>query len=92
MAEFMKFRSSLGGFNRQDVSDYIEKLCLEHDEKLRACEEENSALRLELAEVKSGRDALAAKVDRLHELFGELEATFRTIKEEKNDENEQDAF
>ena len=85
MADFMRFRSAFGGFNRQDVSDYIEKLSRESSEKLRAREQECSALRGELTELKSQRDALAAKVKRLHELFGELEKTFRTIDGEKDD-------
>ena len=86
MADFMRFRTSIGGFNRQDVADYIENMSRECKEKLRAREQECSDLHKEIAELTSQRDALAAKVKRLHELFGELEETFRSIDEEKNAE------
>lgn len=46
MADFTKFRTSVGGFNRADVSDYIEALCAEHkrgEKQLRAETEELNA-------------------------------------------------
>ena len=83
MAEFQRFRTSISGFNRQDVADYIERMSRNFGEKLRAREQECSDLRKEISDLTSQRDALAAKVKRLHELFGELEETFRTIDEEE---------
>ena len=35
MAEFSKFRSSIGGFRRTDVSNYIEALCMEHEKEMK---------------------------------------------------------
>lgn len=52
MADFSKFRTSIGGFHRADVSEYIERLCAEHQKELRQCEAEKTALadKLEKAE------------------------------------------
>ncbi len=83
MPEYKRFRTSLGGFNRQDVADYIEQTSREYREKLKACEKELNALKNERAEVERRREALDAKVQRLHDLFAELEETFRKIDEEK---------
>lgn len=52
MADFSKFRTSVGGFNRTDVSDYIENLCAEHRKALRQCEDEKQALSDKLAEAE----------------------------------------
>lgn len=35
MADFTRFRTSMGGFNRSDVTNYIETLCAEHAAALR---------------------------------------------------------
>lgn len=52
MADFSKFRTSIGGFNRSDVSDYIENLCAEHRKELRQCEDEKTALTDKLAKAE----------------------------------------
>ena len=85
MAEFKQFRSSIGGFNRQDVSDYIEKMSHEHLEQMHTCESVINMLRSECEDLKKQRDALNAKVKRLHRLFADLQDTFRAIDEEQED-------
>ena len=81
MAEYKRFRTALGGFNRDDVSEYIEKSSREHQERCIAYETELGALRKEKTELLRQRDALSEKVERLHQLFGELEAAFRAVDE-----------
>lgn len=47
MADISKFRSALGGFNREDVVNYIESMSLEQQKQLRRLQEENEKLRSE---------------------------------------------
>ncbi|MCI5993455.1 MAG: hypothetical protein MRZ24_05420 [Clostridiales bacterium] len=47
MADISKFRSALGGFNREDVVNYIESMSLEQQKQLRKLQEENEKLRSE---------------------------------------------
>lgn len=77
MADFSKFRTSIGGFNRSDVSDYMTKICAEHQSVLRQNQKETAALnqRLEAAEL-----ALDEAVAQLNQIKAELE--------EKNAENQ----
>ncbi len=44
MSDFVKFRSSWGGFHRGDVTNYMEKLCAEHQRTTHALREENDRL------------------------------------------------
>jgi chromosome segregation ATPase len=78
MADFSKFRTSIGGFNRSDVSDYMTKICAEHQSVLRQNQKETAALkqRLEAAEL-----ALDDAVAQLDQIKAELE--------EKTAENQQ---
>ena len=85
MSDFSKFRGSLGGFNRTDVADYIEKLCLTHaaelKERSRRAEELQTQLeetRAQLRETEADRDRLQAQLqearDQLQEAHDALEA------------------
>lgn len=85
MSDFSKFRGSLGGFNRTDVADYIEKLCLTHaaelKERSRRAEELQTQLeetRAQLRETEADRDRLQAQLqearDQLQEAQDALEA------------------
>lgn len=47
MADFLKFRSSVGGFNRSDVTDYIEASSLAHQKAIRKLTDENKRLSAE---------------------------------------------
>ena len=58
------FRTAVfGGFNRQDVTEYISRTAREHSERLEQIEKENTDLR--------------AQLERMRELEGELEALRR---------------
>ena len=85
MSDFSKFRGSLGGFNRTDVADYIEKLCLTHaaelKERSRRAEELQTQLeetRAKLRETEADRDRLQDQLqearDQLQEAHDALEA------------------
>ena len=85
MSDFSKFRGSLGGFNRTDVADYIEKLCLTHaaelKERSRRAEERQTQLeqtRAKLRETEADRDRLQDQLqearDQLQEAHDALEA------------------
>lgn len=61
MADFKKFRSSMGGFNRADVSNYIERLCAEYNRTEKKLREENEALtaRIQVLEAEAAEKAAA---------------------------------
>ena len=74
MSDFSIFRGSLGGFNRTDVADYIEKLCLTHaaelKERSRRAEELQTQLeetRAQLWETEADRDRLQAQLQEAHD-------------------------
>ena len=52
MTGFTKFRSSMGGFNRADVTEYIAALCNEHHAALRKSESAQAALEEQLNELR----------------------------------------
>ena len=56
MADFSKFRTSLNGFNRADVTDYIESLCMEHRRALAQAKAEAEDLNKQLEETRSALD------------------------------------
>ena len=72
MADFSKFRSSLNGFNRSDVADYIEALCAEHQKSLKGAQEEAASLSQQLAQAQESLDVQTARSSALQT---ELEAT-----------------
>ena len=63
MADFTKFRTSMGGFKRSDVTNYIESLCAEHTKTLKKLEEENADLadRLSASEAQLKEQSSAAE-------------------------------
>ena len=63
MADFSKFRSSLNGFNRSDVAEYIESLCAEHRRELKAAREEAAALSQQLEQQSAQNNALQSELD-----------------------------
>ena len=72
MAEFTKFRTSLNGFNRSDVAEYIESICSQHGSELRTAREEIEALTRQLAQAEQ---ELQAKTEQAQQLKTELEQT-----------------
>ena len=75
------FRTAISGFNRQDVTDYIEKIRREAEESAAAQEREAAALRAGLdaarAELDEARAALEARGRELDEVRSQLEAMTR---------------
>lgn len=95
MSDFSKFRGSLGGFNRTDVADYIEKLCLTHaaelKERSRRAEELQTQLeetRAKLRETEADRDRLQ---DQLQEARDALEAATAPEPEPEEPEEPEEA-
>ena len=78
MADFSKFRSSLNGFNRLDVANYIEALCAEHRKALASAQEEADALTRQLQEVWQSLEAQSARNAALE---SELNATRTALDE-----------
>ena len=83
MADFSKFRSSLGGFHRGDVADYIESLSREHAAALKEQSGRIDALRAELQEAEAEKRALR---DQLDDALAALEAA--TAPDEAEEETE----
>lgn len=77
MADFSKFRTSIGGFNRTDVSEYIEALCAEHQKSLRQCEEEKTDLAGRLAQAEQALEAQKQINQSLQEEMQEKEAALQ---------------
>lgn len=72
MAAVQNFRTALGGFNRQDVVNYIEYMNHKHASEL---EQLNTQLQAALEQAKSGNDSeLAAKLEAAEARCAELEA------------------
>ena len=59
------FRSSLHGFHRGDVIDFLEKLSASHETELRERDEELRILREELADAKSSLELAQTEIDLL---------------------------
>lgn len=89
MADFTKFRTSIGGFNRDDVVHYIETTSVEHLKELRQVkdaneklEAEKAALRAELDETKKKLAAANAKLDRMTVEDASLQQQVETLAQE----------
>lgn len=73
MSDFSKFRGSLGGFNRTDVADYIEKLCLTHAAELKERSRRVDELTQALADAQTQLQAVQAERDRLQDELQEAQ-------------------
>lgn len=62
MPDFTQFRTSLNGYNREDVVAFIDQMTKEHEETVNQLEEKNAQLRSQLEEAE---EALAAAGDAL---------------------------
>ena len=92
MADFSKFRSSLGGFHRGDVANYIESLSMQHAAAMKeksgqidALQAELLAARQKLEEAEEEKRALQIKLD---DALAELEAATAPAEEAAEDETE----
>ena len=82
MSGFSKFRTSLGGFNRTDVSDYMTKICAEHQSVLKQQQAESALLEQKLAEAdRSLTDALS-RLDRAEKAAAEKDAEILALRGE----------
>ena len=63
MADFSKFRSSLNGFNRSDVAEYIETLCAEHQKALKTAQDDAADLAQKLTQQTAQNEALKTELD-----------------------------
>lgn len=105
MADISKFRSALGGFNREDVVNYIESMSLEQQKQLRKLQEENEKLRSEknaLAELLAAANsdlstlreqdaALSEQVELLAQQAAELAEQVKAEPEEAAEETSEAA-
>ena len=92
MADFSKFRSSLGGFHRGDVANYIESLSMQHAAAMKeksgqidALQAELLAARQKLEEAEEEKHALQIKLD---DALAALEAATAPAEDEAEDETE----
>ena len=92
MADFSKFRSSLGGFHRGDVANYIESLSMQHAAAMKeksgqidALQAELLAARQKLEEAEAEKRALR---DQLDDALAALEAATAPAEEAAEDETE----
>ena len=76
------FRTSLGGFNREDVNSYIEKLNGEFAERERTAKRKADALEARLAEAESAKSELESALKRLSVLEEEAVAREKLIAEQ----------
>lgn len=75
MAEMQNFRSAIGGFNRQDVVQYIEYMNHQHSTQIAQLNNQLQALREELAQAKTAADpTLQAQLEAANARCAELEA------------------
>lgn len=73
MADITKFRTSMGGFNRADVANYMESMATEHSRVKKQLQEENSALSARLAELEQQTAAQAAQLQQLQQKLTDTE-------------------
>lgn len=92
MADFSKFRSSLGGFHRGDVANYIESLSMQHAAAMKeksgqidALQAELLAARQKLQEAEEEKRALQIKLD---DALAALEAATAPAEDEAEEETE----
>ena len=85
MADFSKFRSSLGGFHRGDVANYIESLSMQHAAAMKEKTGQIDALRAELQEAEAEKRALR---DQLDDALAALEAATAPAEDEAEEETE----
>lgn len=81
MADFTKFRSSMGGFKRSDVTNYIESLCAGHHQATKKMQEEKEALSAQLAQVTLQLEEQAAAAAALQQKLSETETALASAED-----------
>lgn len=82
MADFSKFRSSIGGFNRSDVVDYIESVSVEHKKELRRLKDANEKLEAEKAALQAELDQTRHTLDAANDELSAAKAELSRMQEE----------
>lgn len=89
MADFSKFRSSIGGFHRGDVVDYIESISVEHSKEMRRMQDagekmeaEKSALQAELEQTKAALKTAEEELAQLREEDASLQQQVESLAQE----------
>lgn len=92
MADFSKFRSSLGGFHRGDVANYIESLSMQHAAAMKEKSGQIDALQAELLaarqKLQEAEEEKRALQDQLDDALAALEAATAPAEDEAEDETE----
>lgn len=73
MADFTKFRTSMGGFKRSDVTNYIESLCAEHMKIQKELRDERDDLFSRLSQNQQELQEQTASVEALRQQLRETE-------------------
>ena len=92
MADFSKFRSSLGGFHRGDVANYIESLSMQHAAAMKEKSGQIDALQAELLaarqKLQEAEEEKRSLQDQLDDALAALEAATAPAEDEAEDETE----
>ena len=78
MSDFSKFRTSINGFNRTDVVNYVESMALTYQKELRQLRDENAKLSAENNSLSAEKDALTAQNE-------SLSVELASLREQQND-------
>ena len=73
MADITRFRTSMGGFNRADVANYMESMAAEHSRVKKQLQEENETLSARLAELDQKAAAQEAQLQELQKKLTDTE-------------------
>ena len=63
MSDFMQFRTSLNGYNREDVVAFVDQMTQEHEEALRQLKDKNTELLGRLEEAEAENTQLRSRLD-----------------------------
>lgn len=85
MADFTKFRTSMGGFKRSDVTNYIESLCAEHMKVQKELRDERDDLFARLTKNEKELQEQTASVEALRQKLRETEMSLSSTESALNE-------
>ncbi len=85
MADFTKFRTSMGGFKRSDVTNYIENLCAEHMKVQKELRDERDDLFARLTKNEKELQEQTASVEALRQQLRETEMSLSSTENALNE-------
>lgn len=91
MADFSKFRTSIGGFHRGDVADYIEAMAIEHKKDLRRLNDANEKLESEKTSLAAALTRMQAELTSVKKELDDKTAELERTKAELEQTKEEDA-